>query len=132
MQRISLNEAALRPYIGKTVHARLKDGSVIRGTIKAFKNGKLYFSTINKGSGPTYNRLKKRHSKRSKKKAHVSFFFFGAAIALAFIAALFFVPFGFGWGGGWGGGFGGGYGGGFGGGCGCGGGCVGPCGGGFY
>lgn len=120
MQRIALHETALRPYIGKTVQARLKDGSVIRGTIKAYKNGRLYFSSIDKGSGPTYNRMKKRHAKRSKKKAHVSFFFFGAAIALAFIAALFVIPFGFG-----------GYGGGFGG-CGCGGGCGGGCGYGGY
>ncbi|QTH40272.1 hypothetical protein J4772_22060 [Cohnella sp. LGH] len=111
MQRIALNEASFRPYIGRTVQARLKDGSMLRCTIKAYKNGRLYFSAINKGKGPTYNRLKKRHAKRAKTKAHISFFFFGAAIALALIAALFVVPFGFG--GGCGGGYGGGFAGGF-------------------
>ena len=118
MKQIPVNEAALLPYIGRTVQAKLKDGSLIYGKIKALKNGRIVFSAIEKGSGPTYNRLKKRYAKRNKGKARISWFFFGAAIALAFVAALFFVPFGFGFGGF--GGFGGcggvgcgGYGGGF-------------------
>ncbi|WP_168119491.1 hypothetical protein [Paenibacillus sp. HB172176] len=116
MKPIALSEVALRPYIGKTVYAKLKDGSRIYGKIKAFRDGRLYFASISKGSGPTYHRARKQYAKRNKKKATISFFGFGIGIALGFIASLFFIPF-FGYGGGYGG-YGGGFGGGYGG-CGC-------------
>lgn len=99
-----ITETSISSYVGKPVCAVLHDGTYIYGTVLECRNGHLYFSQINPGTGPVFtsaNKPKAQLQKKMKNKATISFFGFGAAaaaISLAFIVALFAFPFGFGYG----------------------------------